>query len=720
MSSAARPPRARTLRTHLVLLALALLLPALGLGLAVAWHAVEAYRSAYQARLQDTARALALALDREIGTFIATLEGLAVSPRLDAGATPEDLADFRATALEIAAARGSWIALAGPGPEYRTQMHTLVPPGAPLGGGLRLPAPDAPLPRVFATGQPAVGGIAPGRASGRPTAFVFVPVRRDGQVIRALGMALDPERLAGLLAAQLAGGVAFAAVVDARGNVAARSRGHEHFLGRPAPAWYVAQAAGRTGGFLQGGSGLDAQRVVLGFASLAVAPGWSVALIEPWSAYAASWVQPLQALALGGAVVLALGLVAAWRLSASLLRPLRALAGDAAAVAAAGRSEGLPAPAAPPSSVLEFEALRRDIAAADTALRDRAEAARASEARLRLAVEGTGMATWDLDLRSGQIIWSRHHFLMLGLDPDSAAAASIDAWRGLVLPDDLIRVETAWQRAEREGSLFHVAYRIRRADDGRLRWIDSYGRFVRAPSGEDGAPGAPSAAGRFVGVMFDVTERRGAEEQQRMLMREVDHRAKNILAVVQSVLRLTRAEDPRAFAAAVEGRVLALARAHELLARDNWHGAGLREVIEQELAPYRGVPARIVLDGPRLRLPADAVQPLGMVVHELATNAAKYGALSVPQGRLRVAWRRAPDGTLHLHWEERGGPALRGAPGRRGFGSRLIASTVQGQLGGKVDFAWHEAGLVCGIALPAERLGDAERGEPEPVGADRA
>ena len=698
-----RAPAPRRLRTHLLGLALALLLPALALGGAVAWRAVSAYRDAFEARLHDTARALALAVDREIGAFTATLEGLAASPLLGEGAGPAELEAFRARALPVADALGTWVVVAGPGPDHPMQMHMMVPAGVPLGSGLRLPGPEAPLPRVFETGRPAIGGVAIGLRSGRPTAFLFVPVRRDGRVVRAVGMALDPGRLSTLLAAQGFQDGGYAKVVDARGNVAARSHDHDAFVGRPASGWYTAATADRPGGFLRGPE--DRQpRVVLGFAPVAAAAGWSVAVVEPWSAYAGSWRRPLQALALGGAALLALGLLLAARLARSLLRPVHALAADAAAVAAAGRGDAPPAPSAPPSSVLEFEALRRDIAAAERALRTRAEEAGASEERLRLAVEGTGMATWDLDLGSGRLVWSRHHFLMLGLDPDRAEPAAMGDWRARVLPEDLPAVEAAFAAARSGRELFHALYRIRRADDGAQRWMESLGRFV------EGSGDAP----RFVGVMFDITDRRAAEERQRLLMREVDHRAKNVLAVVQSVLRLTRADDPRAFAAAVEGRVLALARAHDLLARDRWHGAGLREVVAQELAPYRGGPdgaARVAFEGPRIRLAPDAVQPFGMVLHELATNAAKHGALSVPQGTLRVTWWRGPDGGLLLRWEERGGPRLPGEPERRGFGSRLIGTTLRGQLGGGADFAWEPDGLVCLVTVAAARL-DPPRNSP--------
>ena len=191
-----------------------------------------------------------------------------------------------------------------------------------------------------------------------------------------------------------------------------------------------------------------------------------------------------------------------------------------------------------------------------------------------------------------------------------------------------------------------------------------------------------------------------------MAAREVDHRAKNVLTVVQSILRLTRGDSPVNFAAAVESRVLALARAHDLLARDRWRGAWLRDVLEQELAAYRrsgGAGPWIHLSGAAMHLAADAVQPVEMVAHELATNAAKYGALSVAGGTVRVVWS-AQEGGLGLVWTERGGPPPDGVPSRRGFGTRLIEATVRRQLSGTLEQRWEPAGLTCIITLPAECL----------------
>jgi len=205
-------------------------------------------------------------------------------------------------------------------------------------------------------------------------------------------------------------------------------------------------------------------------------------------------------------------------------------------------------------------------------------------------------------------------------------------------------------------------------------------------------------------ITRDVTARKQAEERQRLLMREVDHRAKNALAVALSLLRLTRAEDPTSFAEAVEGRIAALANAHDLLAKEGWSGAELRAVAQAELGSC-GATGRVELRGPAAWLMPTAVQPVSMVLHELATNALKYGALSAPGGRVVVEWSTSPaSGTLELHWRESGGPALAGPPERRSFGSQLIDATVPGQLGGEVRRRWEPGGLQVEITVSAKNL----------------
>jgi len=212
--------------------------------------------------------------------------------------------------------------------------------------------------------------------------------------------------------------------------------------------------------------------------------------------------------------------------------------------------------------------------------------------------------------------------------------------------------------------------------------------------------------GRFTGVLSsgeDVTERRATAERQALLAREVDHRARNALAVVQAVIRLTKAGTVAEFAQAVEGRVAALARAHGLLAEERWRAADLRQLLEQELAPFgNGAPA-VSLHGSTIAIRPAAVQAVAMALHELATNAAKYGALSVPGGRLEVAWSQDALG-LAIAWREAGGPVRAVHPERRGFGSRVLDATLREQLDGTIERIWTEQGLVVEIRIPRQHL----------------
>lgn len=203
------------------------------------------------------------------------------------------------------------------------------------------------------------------------------------------------------------------------------------------------------------------------------------------------------------------------------------------------------------------------------------------------------------------------------------------------------------------------------------------------------------------GAHFDITERKAAEERQHLLARELDHRAKNILAVVQAALRLTPRDDPEAYVRAVEGRLGALARAHSMLAETRWERVELRGLLEGELAPFLAA-QRVELNGPVVFLPARAAQPFAMAVHELATNATKHGALSVPAGRISVAWQfsGAAQHMLRLRWLEANGPHVLGSPKRRGFGSRVLEATIRMQLGGTVSASWEPTGLICDVEMP--------------------
>ncbi len=199
-------------------------------------------------------------------------------------------------------------------------------------------------------------------------------------------------------------------------------------------------------------------------------------------------------------------------------------------------------------------------------------------------------------------------------------------------------------------------------------------------------------------IMRDITERKANEDAQALLAREVDHRAKNILAIVSSLVSLTEAPTQAEYAESLAGRISAMSRAMSLLAHNRWSGTLLREVATDELGSYAEAEA-FTLDGPDLRLSARAVQPIGMLLHELATNALKYGALSTNAGKVALSWSRRADDKVDLIWEESGGPPVT-VPTIHGFGSSLIRQIVENQLCGQLDHHWDAAGYRLTITLP--------------------
>lgn len=214
-------------------------------------------------------------------------------------------------------------------------------------------------------------------------------------------------------------------------------------------------------------------------------------------------------------------------------------------------------------------------------------------------------------------------------------------------------------------------------------------------------------------VAARTSELEAAIARQDLLAREVDHRAKNALAVIQSIVTLTRAETSADFAAAVHGRIHAMARAHSLLAQSRWDGADFTRLINEELEPYAAVD-RLKVTGPVILIKPTVAQNIALAVHELATNAAKYGALSAPSGKVDVNWSLDND-MLVVRWKESGGPPVT-KPSKVGFGAKVIRAGVTGQLGGEVDFEWRTNGLLCTLRLPGEHFTPA----PQPVASSAA
>lgn len=265
-------------------------------------------------------------------------------------------------------------------------------------------------------------------------------------------------------------------------------------------------------------------------------------------------------------------------------------------------------------------------------------------------------------------------------------------WGSTLLPEDADKVYGPFGEGMANRTAFRCEGRYRRAD-GAIRILET----IAQPRFEDGV-----FVG-MVGINTDVTDQRGAEAQlresetrQRLLVHEMTHRVKNILATVLSIARLTgrSAASLPAFTQAFEARLVALAKTHDLLSGQGWEQADLREVLEVELGPYAGAGGRrLTLSGDPVMLDATAAVNLTLIVHELATNAGKYGAFA-GDGALEVAWTLEPGPRVVLDWRESGGPPV-SAPTRTGFGSRLIEVLLKGELAGDFTADYGMTGLVA-------------------------
>ena len=317
-----------------------------------------------------------------------------------------------------------------------------------------------------------------------------------------------------------------------------------------------------------------------------------------------------------------------------------------------------------------------------------------SEQRRSLALAAGSMGSWDWDPLSGHFVWDDGQYRIFGVDPASFAL-TIENIRALIHPDDWSHLQNAIKPAAQSSPAFQTEFRVLRPD-GQLRWC--IGTAVASVDATDHVV-------RISGVTVDITERKEAEERQVLLAREVDHRARNALALVQSIVRLTRADTIKSYIAAVEGRIGALSRAHTLLAQSRWQGADLARLADEELAAYRtGDAEKIVVRGPDLSLEPRTAQTLALALHELSTNAAKYGALSELAGRVSLTWELKPD-RLVLRWTETDGPPVK-APASPGFGIRVIGASIERQLEGEAAFDWKPEGLCCTLSVPrSEQIG---------------
>jgi two-component sensor histidine kinase len=300
--------------------------------------------------------------------------------------------------------------------------------------------------------------------------------------------------------------------------------------------------------------------------------------------------------------------------------------------------------------------------------------------------------TWDPQTGRSQRSLNASH--CLGLEPRTASHGMGKDFLARVHPDDRRAFADQVKGLRPENPIYLTSFRFVRPD-GQAMWLEESGKADFDASGR---------CLRLTGLTADITDRKRGEEQQRMLARELDHRVKNLLASIARVAQRTR-EGSRSmdeYLPTLHSRIQSMSNAHALLSRSHWHGVRLAELAGAELAPFVKADS-ISVEGPDVLLTAEATQPMAIVLHELVTNASKYGALSTPDGRITVRWHLGEDeARLVLEWIEADGPPV--VPGQASYGTGVIRNLIPYELGGTVDLAFAAEGLRCKIALPSKCL----------------
>jgi PAS domain S-box-containing protein len=311
--------------------------------------------------------------------------------------------------------------------------------------------------------------------------------------------------------------------------------------------------------------------------------------------------------------------------------------------------------------------------------------------RLQLALDAARLGWWQHDLQSGVVWWDVRSKELFDVAEDNT---DVQEFINRVHPDDIERVWAAVEAALDPGDPkpYATEYRVRSAV-GEVRWVEAHGLAYFTGAGRE------RRAVSLVGTAQDITERKEREEREHLLMREINHRAKNMLSVVDAIAHQTAARNPEDFLERFSGRIQALSANQDLLVRNEWKGVELDELVHSQLAHFVDlVGSRITVQGPKLLLNPASAQAIGLAIHELATNAGKYGALSTDRGRVDICWRRDGD-TFTITWTEHDGPMS--PPKQRGFGTIVMEAMAERSVGGEVDLDYAPSGVTWRLICPA-------------------
>jgi PAS domain S-box-containing protein len=541
---------------------------------------------------------------------------------------------------------------------------------------------------TFATGRPQVTGLFIAPVVDQFMFGITVPVEIGDESRYVLGRSQDQHSLTRLIAANELPLGWVAVVTDAAHRIMARSEQEDVFIGKElhSAQWH---RAGPSGAFEFVDS--EGRRSLEAYVRSELT-GWQTAVWAP-TALLEARIRTLW-WAIGLASLLAFALVFGFALW--LGRIVARSVGQAARATIALKKGGpLPLSETP---VAEVETLMGELRETAVELRETAAKQQAAESslheskdRLELALNAAQLGWWRYDPRRRIASWDPRAREILDIAEDET---ELGEFLKRVHPDD---VESFW--AVRGAALdpadpkpYASEYRVRRRT-GEVRWVESRGLAYF-----EGA-GPKRQLVNFTGTVQDITERREREEKEHLLMREINHRSKNMLSVVDAIAHLTAARSPEDFIERFSERIQALSVNQDLLVRNEWNGIEIEELVRAQLAHFADlISSRIGVHGPRLRFTAASAQAIGLALHELATNAGKYGSLSTDKGRVDVCWQIEAD-TLTMSWIEREGPPV-SAPQRDGFGTVVMQAMAERSVGGKVEVDYAPSGLTWRLTCP--------------------
>jgi two-component sensor histidine kinase len=668
-----RRERRLSTRSFLYSLVAAVVVPLLVFAAFLLYRFAAAEQRRFENEAAQIARHVGLVIDGELAAIQSLLEGLASSSSLADG----DFARFYSEAKRLVRDRDMIVVLREPGPRQilNTQrpFETALPPAPPIS-----PVQLASL----QAGQSVIGDVYPSPLSGEARVPVAIPIRPDGRLAYVLAITVPTTRVRDALMPAVPPGWLIG-VGDRQGTIVTRSARHEDVTGKPGLPEYLEKAVGRSGTFKS--TSFDGTTIVAGYHRSDLS-GWLYAANISEAVVGSPLRRSLLALGLLGLAALTLSAALAYRFSAGLTAATTGLARGALAL---GEGRSIPDV---PTNLTEFSIVAEALAAAGVAIDKRTRELETVLATVPAAV----WFTYDPEVK--RVVRNRFAAEFMRLPPGETAA-----FHAAGSPESRARMLRGGVSVPDEQNPLRRAMRGERLEDEEYTIVfpDGTNRTLLTS-----ATALQDERGTVLGAVLvglDITERKQGEDQRRLLLHELNHRVKNTLATVQSIAfqTLRGATSVEQARDALADRLVALAKAHDTLTRESWEGAELHDIVAGAIAPHAGS-ARFSVECPPVWLTPTLSLSLALALHELATNAAKYGALSTATGRVRISWDIGGPlkaERLRLEWREQGGPPV-SPRSHMGFGTRLIERSFSADLEGSATIDFQPDGVRCVIEAP--------------------